>query len=341
MKGSESLAVYGREEFRDSATWDGFVDRHAAGYWWHRQAWLDYSLAYDSKAVDRSFAIVSQAGGYPRVMGVCPAIEREGLVCMGAGDVACAGPLSVQHDNAEYAAWCLDAMVRAMQSRLGGVECWWSWNREPCDCRDMGAVLASRLGLERSVVRTSLVPVHGERVWSDVRKSYRALVLSAAREYDIGYGFESLWPHYEMCHRQCATRPRDGDTYLHQLRWLRQGSAFVVVALPRRGGVAGAMDQGGWVASPLSWASSGSGPDPSATLAAAFVLLYKGRAYYASGPSLQPNLQHALQWAAIQAIEHLGGHTYELGHDTDDGIGFFKRGFGKTLGSVDVVRGVA
>ena len=95
----------------------------------------------------------------------------------------------------------------------------------------------------------------------------------------------------------------------------------------------------GRVTSPLSWAAAGSSPAPSATLAATYVLLYKGRGYYASGPSVQNGLQHALQWAAIQAVQTFGGHTYELGHQTDDGIGFFKRGFGKKFGHVDVVRG--
>jgi len=339
VKEKESINVYGREMFRNSETWDAFADRHHAGYWWHRQAWLDYSLSYDPKAVDRSFAVVVKSNGYPRVMAVCPAIERDAIICMGAGDVPCAGPLVIDHQDETYTSWYREVLLRNIQSRLGGCRGWWSWNREPSDSRELIQVLAKRLSMGQSVTSTSLVSVRNERAWFGLRKSYRSLVLSAAREYDIGYGFADLWPYYEMCHRHCATRERDGDTYLHQLRWLRQASAFVVVALPKHGGTTGAMNPDGRVTSSLSWVASGSGPDPSSTLAAAYVLVYKGRAYYASGPSVQSNLQHALQWAAIQAVARLGGHTYELGHHTDDGIGFFKRGFSKDVGSVDVLNG--
>ena len=52
MTGSERLVAYPRERFATSAVWDTFVDKHPAGAWWHRQAWLDYSLAYDRKAVE-------------------------------------------------------------------------------------------------------------------------------------------------------------------------------------------------------------------------------------------------------------------------------------------------
>lgn len=99
------------------------------------------------------------------------------------------------------------------------------------------------------------------------------------------------------------------------------------------------MDQDGRVTSPLSWSAVGSGPTPSTTLAATYVNLYKGHAYYASGPSMQTNLQHALQWAAMQALSILRCSSYEVGWIKDDGISFFKRGFGGDLKFVDVLGG--
>ena len=91
IKNADALAVYPRARFRNSRTWNSFVDRHPNGAWWHRQEWIDYSLAYDPSLVDRSFAIVSEGMNYPQVVAICPALERNGLICM--GDDPCAGPL--------------------------------------------------------------------------------------------------------------------------------------------------------------------------------------------------------------------------------------------------------
>jgi len=59
---------------------------------------------------------------------------------------------------------------------------------------------------------------------------------------------------------------------------------------------------------------------------------------------MQKNLQHALQWLAMESLTKRGLDTYELGwidrHGKDDSIGFFKRGFGGFLWTVDMVEGV-
>ena len=115
MAGSERLVAYPREQFATSAVWDTFVDKHPSGAWWHRQAWIDYSLAYDRKAIDRSFAVVSEEAGYPLIVGLCPAIERDGVVCM--GDDPCAGPLITTQGKLSAARLqsCRDAMVLSIK----------------------------------------------------------------------------------------------------------------------------------------------------------------------------------------------------------------------------------
>lgn len=361
MTGDSNLVAYPRKEFATSAVWDTFVDKHPSGAWWHRQAWIDYSLAYDRKTIDRSFAVVSESAGYPFIVGLCPAIERDGVVCM--GDDPCAGPLiSTQGKlSAARSQACHDAMVSSIKKMLGGIEVQWRWNRYPNDYRNTIGDLAESLGLKYETWDTSVVKVWGGRElgvtardvthdsrcrdepmrqWLSMRKSYRSLIKKTAREHTIGWGTDYLWPHFELCHRQTATRPRDGETYKHQLKWLRQGHAYIMAAFPKIGGTEGAMDQDGLVASPLSWPVVGSSPTPSTILSAAYVIAYKGHGYYASGPSLKKGLQHALQWGAMQVMSNvLHGDSYEVGWLKEDGIGFFKGGFGGDRCGVDVLRG--
>jgi len=97
--------------------WNWFVDTHELGCWWQRQEWLDYCMAYDPTATDLSFAVVED----DRIVGICPALEREGQVRM--GDDPCAG-LLVQ---SEYCA----VLLSAMQERLAGLSCAWRWNCYP------------------------------------------------------------------------------------------------------------------------------------------------------------------------------------------------------------------
>jgi hypothetical protein len=362
IKNADALAVYPRARFRNSRTWNSFVDRHPNGAWWHRQEWIDYSLAYDPSLVDRSFAIVSEGMNYPQVVAICPALERNGLICM--GDDPCAGPLVTEHPGLSGVRlrWCRETLLEAIRSRLAGMECWWRWNRSPCDYRNTIAEVAETFGMKYSCFPTAVVPLWGDPAltdvahtmtssvlssessmlmqWLAIRSSYRSLIKKAARDYDIGYGFDNLWAHYESCHRQCATRPRPGDTYLQQFRWLRNNDALVIVALPS-GGTEGAMAEDGRVTSPLSWPAVGSSPASSTTLSAAYINIYKGQGYYASGPSVQTNLQHALQWAAMQALSKMRCASYEIGWiKGDDGISFFKSGFGGEMKFVDVLSGV-
>ena len=73
------------------------------------------------------------------------------------------------------------------------------------------------------------------------------------------------------------------------------------------------------------------------------VIRYKDYYYYASGPSLEKDIQHALQWRIIQYVASQNGKAYELGwtdKQKDDPIGFFKRGFTNKHSHVDCLTGV-
>ena len=283
--------------------WNWFVDTHELGCWWQRQEWLDYCMAYDPTATDLSFAVVKD----DRIVGICPALEREGQVRM--GDDPCAG-LLVQ---SEYCA----VLLSAMQERLAGLSCAWRWNCYPFRS-EMVTAVACLPHFTRSSWQTSIVSLDRPHRWKAIRKSYRSLIHKAQRDCDLEWG-TTYWPYYEACHRQTATRPRSDATYRHQEQWVKDGFAQVFVAFPK--------DR-----------------TPDCPLAASLVIEYKGHGYYASGPSMQKNLQHALQWLAIESLTKRGLRTYELGwidrHGKDDSIGFFKRGFGGFLWTVDMVEGV-
>lgn len=301
---------------RDTGDWNRFVDDHPAGWWWHRDEWLDYCLAYDSKARDRSFAILktgTQAlhGRQSReVLAICPAIERDGMIRM--GDDPCAGPLSLPDRQVQ------NEMMKAIAMRLAGLDCAWRWNRVPKADGELLTALLSQCEWSHSAWNTAVVSSDNPHRWQSIRKSYRSIIHKAQRDCDLEWG-TTYWPYYEACHRQTATRPRSDATYRHQEQWVKDGFAQVFVAFPK--------DR-----------------TPDCPLAASLVIEYKGHGYYASGPSMQKNLQHALQWLAMESLTKRGLDTYELGwidrHGEDDSIGFFKQGFGGFLWAVDMVEGV-
>ena len=84
------------------------------------------------------------------------------------------------------------------------------------------------------------------------------------------------------------------------------------------------------------WVLAGRGSDPTDLLGYAYIIAWKGWAYYASGATLEKNVSHALQWAAIRELRRRGVAHYEIGwqgHATDakgKAIEFFKAGFGGT-----------
>lgn len=292
----------------DGLEWNRFVDSHRAGCWWHREEWLDYCLAYDRNARDLSFALIDPKT--KKLIALCPGIESAGKIRM--GDDPCIGMISLDEPNIKA-----DLLAEAGR-RFAGYTCSWRFNQYPSTQTEFATLLAQR-GFTRSSWNTAVVGLKQDNCWGAVRKSYRSLIRKSQREFDLESG-KSYWAHYETIHRRTATRPRPKETYDYQKQWLEAGYAQVFIACGK-----------------------GKRPKSEVPLAAALVIQYKGHGYYASGSSIEPNLQHALQWMAIEWLAKQGATSYELGwvdrYGAEDSIGFFKRGFGGDLYTVDVIAG--
>jgi hypothetical protein len=369
-----SVNVYHRSGLsgrRGPSKWNYFVKSHPAGSWWHTEEWLDYCLDYDANAVDLSFALVNDSKPERLiVLAICPAIKTNNTIRMGHD--ACAGPLAFENTH-------VDLLCNEISKRLSGCDVEWRWNRYPFDYRNMIVRFSECIEEPRHLSwNTAMVslnaPLNGltseayerfnygavvssaGRRWRNIRKSYRSLIRRTEEQYSFlasrpntSSPHWSLWNHYVACHKACATKPRSDASYRHQLSWIKKGFGDILIAFPKGGLDHSAGELPGRVTSSLPRTSTdGSSPSPSTTTAAAYVINYKGHHYYASGPSLEKNVQHALQWRVIQYLAHRGldgldyGQSYELGwvdKVQNDPIGFFKSGFGGELHGVDCVTG--
>lgn len=137
-----------------------------------------------------------------------------------------------------------------------------------------------------------------------VRRSYKALINAGQKNSFVGGA--NAGPEYEQVHR-AALGSRPDRTYALQSEWLRRSWAFVVGA-----------------AAEYQWQ------------AFAYVVVYKRRAYYASGPSLRRDLMHAVVWRAICEAKSRGCEAFELGWqghaqaEKERHVELFKAGFGGT-----------
>ena len=309
--------------------WNTYVDGHPSAWFWHRTEWLDYCVDYSNRAVDKSFGVFSPETD--NLVGICPVIRIDDRVVM--GDDPCIGPVV---DDVTV----LDVLMLSIRQRLKGLNVGWRWDRHD-ENDNVISRLREEFGLHVSSFTTSRVALTSTETqrWGRLRKSYRGLIRQTEREHSIETGI-SLWGGYKECHQNCATRPRPPKTYGHQLEWLRNESARVYGVHVRGDGKSN--DGVSVVVTSTSSGErpvDGSSPSLSTIRAAAFVVCYKRRAYYASGPSMQQGLQHALQWRIINDLARDGFESYELGWSDGSGISFFKRGFGSDDFEVDVLRG--
>lgn len=297
-----------------ATAWNNYVDAHPQAWFWHREEWLNYSLDYTRHSIDKSFAVLKDGV----VVGICPAITCGIEIRM--GDDACIGPLASSPESTYE-------VINAIRSRLTNYIANWRWNRV------RGAnVTGPLLGLstERWVYLsrwlTSVVPLHvsKEQQWRGIRKSYRSLINQSKERHVVR---KDRWDDYKACHQQCATRPRSGNTYDHQHDWFRRKLASVYCLY-------GEHDKSGPASVVVTSAQGGTGSSDcssqslSTILSAAYVITYKNRSYYASGPSLVKNTQHRLQWEVMRDLSSRNVKDYELGWLSDDGVGFFKSGWG-------------
>jgi hypothetical protein len=153
-------------------------------------------------------------------------------------------------------------------------------------------------------------------LWSGVRKSYRPLI-NRLRD-DSGFGVLSGYSRDLMstCRRlhteQAGRETRSRESWEVQAQWLEAGLGICLLGFRITEGEPSVADVVGF----------------------AYIVRSGRWAYYFSAASKEPNVQHALQWAAIKRLKAFGVHYYELGwqgqaeDEKGKQIEFFRRGFG-------------
>jgi|TARA_R110002020_G_scaffold166144_9_gene354002 hypothetical protein len=318
--------------------WNEFVDKHPAGWWWHRNEWLDYSLAYgDCITNDRSWALYDNN----EVHAIFPCIEekksRDAVGRAAMGGTPCAGPLLGEHftDNADEA-----LMLLSVESKMLSRPLAWRWSYNNDHVEELVDALIRRISSNgfnafRTGWWTSVVDVdrpEKER-WKNIRKSYKSVINKANKTYDIEWSDD--FNSYQKLHRDATNNCRGNFlTYIHQKRWMDAGFGKIVTAKERGVGNAGESV----TPAPLQRVTAGASP-ASSTIASAYVIQYKDRAYYASGPSIRENVQAACLWEAMQVVRV---PQFEVGWmaepDGSANVEFFKKGFGGRMEPVLVVQ---
>lgn len=185
--------------------------------------------------------------------------------------------------------------------------------------------------LEETTWETAVVNLQYDEadLWKNLRKSYHALINKAQRTAQIMTigqtqlvgGCEHPIEEARRLHIASAGREtRPVATWEMMARWMEEG--FGVLALAAVGGEMRAY---------------------------AYAIRYKDWAYYMSGASLEPNLQHALIWQLMRTLRQDGERRYfEVGwleragdSEKEKNIAFFKEGFGGTRWTVHAIRRAA
>lgn len=149
-------------------------------------------------------------------------------------------------------------------------------------------------------------------LWCGVRKSYRSLIRTAERRYQIFLVEAPLAEQWGMIiqdlHRQAAGREtRPATTWQIMMRWLSTGHGTAVVAV----------EPGDVV------------------IDFAYFIRDAEWSYYASAASLERNVHHSVIWTGMLTLKRLGVRWLEMGWMERPGdskkertIIIFKRGFG-------------
>lgn len=295
--------------------WDAFVYEHPEGWFFHRETWVDYCLHYRPGAKDLSIALVDG----DRVLAVAPLVKEGAHVTMGGHPGS--APLYDWRED-----WQRIALGDAVRMTAFNGGCQSVAFRSFPGVADYEGRPLLRLGpggwrthdWPTHVVRLGQRPE--EHLWMGLRKSYRQLTRRTERERIVPVVTCDDWP-VPICqrlHRAAAGRvTRSPTTWDLMARWLRGGDAMVALVSALR-------DPQMPLVSPPSWVGY------------AYVLRWKGWAYYASGATIEPDVAHALQWAVIRELRARGETDgYEIGwgvrpgdSEKERGIALFKSGFG-------------
>ena len=288
------------------AVWDAFVLAHPCGWWWHTSGWLDYGLALGGDREDLSFAMGHEERGAIRNFDqesgtfefVRPVFRVLGLCPLIREGARCTV-------EGEPGAWPL------MTSELASREMAWEFKRRALPVSFRSCPLADAPNEPEKLAigwysRVLDLTQDETVLHADLRNSYKQLVNNpVAAPFLMVDDHGDLAGPYEAVHRAAGGR-RPAETYALQAAWIKAKTAFLVGAHDHRTG----------------W------------MAFAYVFLYKAGAYYGSGPSLVPNVQHAVVWQAILEAKVRGCTRFELGWqghartEKERGIEMFKRGWG-------------
>jgi hypothetical protein len=153
--------------------------------------------------------------------------------------------------------------------------------------------------------------------WSDVRKSYRGLINQAMK--NIGIEKTCLGYKFQTIHQAAFGSTRTQRTYDIQGEWLKGGLAQAFIA----------------------YKYTPSGEEVYA--AGALWIVYQNCAYYASGPSIYDNVQHAVIVRSLEALRSYGVTLVDMGQidgetEKERNIGKFKHGFGGEAKPFTIVR---
>lgn len=291
--------------------WDLFVDLHPDGWFFHREAWIAYCLAYRPGAIDHSFALMNDERPLGLVA-VVPLIQEDDRFTM--GDEPGASPLQL---TGRVPADAVDAEI-ARHVEASGVR-YAAFRPVP------GATIPA-LGngdWHPCGWTTTVLDLHTrdeDGLWRDLRKSYRYIIRH--KRPSVVFSTNRPWaiPICRMLHEKAAGRiTRSANTWACMAAWLDDGRGLVSLAKDTAG----------------HW------------IGYAFAIRDKEAAYYASGATVADNVAHPLQWELIRALRCDGLRYYELGwnerpgRDVDPdkaaGIALFKRGFGGTAWPIAAV----
>lgn len=283
----------------DRAFWDRSVDLHEYGWWFHRSEWLDYALAYTPLSVDKSTVMLQKVLEMPQCVYAQP-MALVPMVMDPEGKPVYGGQMT----PAPLVADEDDAVLHNMPVLL----------RPGQEAPEDMPVDVDLVTHYTHVV--DLLDGDDGAHWKRVRKSYHSLIRKAEREYGITVHSNIpdakavvLMEHARHLHILAAGREtRSIKTWDYMTCWLTAGHGVLALAQTEAG----------------------------ATVGFAYAIRYKDWSYWASGATIVPNVQHALQWQLMHALRcDEKTRYYEVGHDADEqdgqkakGIAFFKSGLG-------------
>lgn len=159
---------------------------------------------------------------------------------------------------------------------------------------------------------SQVIDLHTHK-WSDVRKSYHSIINRGQEQLEIT---EDRYINLFRRVHQCAFGSvRTLETFAIQDDWIQSGHAMAISAINKKDEI----------------------------VAAALWIIYKGCAYYASGPSSEKNTMHAVIWKSLQLLKERGITLVELGQidgetEKEKNIGKFKSGWGGEAKPFTIVR---